>query len=158
MLSYIWNKENSVLLKNTLLLFTVAMMVNPLSGICQSEKVQEESDSTIVIELAELQVAYKHAITEIQDMLKASDSTELSSLETELALDIEKFGDIKSDADDILSGYSSSSRISSLERRFNRSHIFFEDLSTKVADKIASTENSLLILEQKKSNWNSLLD
>src|SRR4051812_31892732 len=124
MLSYLWNKENGVLLKNTPLLFTVLMMANPLSGICQSDKVPQESDSTIVIELAELQVAYKNAISEIPDMLKVSDSTELSSLESELALDIEKFGDIKSDADDILSGYSSSSRIFSLERRFNRSHIF----------------------------------
>jgi potassium efflux system protein len=147
-----------VLLKNTWCLFTVALMASSLSGICQSDQVQSESDTTVVIKLAELQVAYKNAIAEIPDMLKISDSTELSSLETELSLDVEKFSNIKSEADDILSGYLSPGRISSLERRFNRSHIFFEDLSTKVAEKIAALENSLLILEQKKSTWNSLRD
>ncbi|HEY5823462.1 MAG TPA: mechanosensitive ion channel domain-containing protein [Cyclobacteriaceae bacterium] len=133
-------------------------MVSSLTGICQSDKVQSESDTINVIKLAELQVAYKQAITEIPNMLQTSDSTELSSLEEELVLDAEKYSNIKSEADDILSGYLSPSRISSLERRFNRSHIFFEELSTKVAEKTASIENSLLILEQEKSNWNSLHD
>src|SRR6187549_3907547 len=152
------NKENGVLLKNIRCLITAALMVTSLSGICQSEKVPNESDTTVVIELAELQVAYQNAISEIPEMLKLSDSTELSSLEMELSLDVEKFSTIKSEADNMLSGYLSPSRISSLERRFNRSLIFFENLSTKVAEKIASTENSLLILEQKKATWNALLD
>ncbi len=148
-----------MLLKNTWCLFiTVALMACSLSGICQQGKVQNESDTTIVIKLAELQVAYKQAISEIPNMLKNSDSTELHSLEMELSQDVEKFDNIKSEADDILSGYLSPSRISSLERRFNRSLIFFEELSTKVAEKTASMENSLLILEQKKSTWNSLRD
>lgn len=132
-------------------------MACSLLGISQSDKAQNESD-TITIKLAELQVAYKQAISEIPTMLQTSDSTELSSLETELSLDVEKFSNIKSEADDNLSGYLSPSRISSLERRFNRSHIFFESLSTKVAAKTARLENSLLILQQKKSAWNSLRD
>src|SRR6478735_2440440 len=153
------DKENDVLLKNTWRLFiTVILMVCSLSGICQTDKALNESDTTNVIKLAELQVAYKQAITEIPNMLQTSDSTELSLLETELALDAEKFSNIKSEADDILSGYLSPSRISSLERRFNRSHIFFEELSAKVAEKTASLENSLSILEQEKLNWNSLQD
>jgi hypothetical protein len=120
--------------------------------------VQKERDSTIVLELADLQIAYKNAISEIPNMLKISDSTELSSLKTELSQDVEKFINIKSEADDILSGYLSPSRISSLERRFNRSHIFFENLAKKVGEKTASIENALSILEQKKSTWNSLRD
>ncbi len=148
-----------MLLKNTWCsFFTVVLMACSLSGICQKDKVQIESDTTTVIKPAELQVAYKQAISEIPSMLKISDTTELKSLETELSLDVEKFINIKSEADDILSGYLSPSRISSLERRFNRSHIFFENLSAKVAKKTASIENSLSILEQKKSTWNSLRD
>jgi len=143
---------------NWRLIITAVLMACSLSGICQSDKVPTQSDTTIVIKVAELQNAYKQAISEIPNMLQASDSTELSSLETELSLDVEKFSNIKSEADDILSGYLSPSRISSLERRFNRSHIFFETLSTKVAKKTASLEGSLSILQQKKSAWNSLRD
>ena len=146
-----------MLLKNSWRLFiAVLLMIYSLSGICQADKAKNESDTTIAIKLAEVQVAYKQAISEIPNMLQTSDSTELNSLEAELLLDVEKFNNIKSVADDILSGYLSPSRISSLERRFNRSHIFFEILSTKVAEKTASLENSLLILEKKKAAWNSL--
>jgi small-conductance mechanosensitive channel len=148
-----------VLLKNTWRLFISAvLMVCSLSGICQSDKAQNESDTTNAIKLAELQVAYKQATSEIRSMIQTSDTSELRSLKTELAQDVEKFGNIKSEADESLSGYLSPSRISSLERRFNRSRIFFENLSAKVAEKTAGLENSLFILEQKKSTWNSLRD
>src|SRR5688572_18763297 len=98
-------------------------MVCSISGMCQSDQVPHESDTTIAIKLAELQVAYKQALSEIPTMLHTSDSTEIRSLETELALDAEKFSNIKSVADEILAGYLSPSRIFSLERRFNRSQI-----------------------------------